>query len=172
MLSAIESLSQAETSPVDEPWEVRQAPADTAEYREVTILFVDLVGFTKMSSELDAEEIYTILGHFLDTADNIVIKHGGTVDKHIGDCTMAVFGAPVAHSNDPSRAVRAALEIQDAMPAVSERAGRMLLAHIGIANGQVVARGVGNDREKLFFRRAFSWPYRMSMYWRIAEKPA
>lgn len=145
LLSAVESLPQLQPGPADKPGEHRPSTADAAEYRQVTILFADLVGFTKMSSELDAEEIHTILGHFLDAADSIIIKHGGTVDKHIGDCAMAIFGAPVAHSNDPLRAVRAALEIQQAMPAVSELSGREINTHIGIANGQVIASGVGND---------------------------
>lgn len=145
LLSAIESLPHLQSQPAEKPEEQRQSTEDAAEYRQVTILFADLVGFTKMSSELDAEEIHSILGHFLDVADSIIRKHGGTVDKHIGDCAMAIFGAPVAHSNDPLRAVRAALEIQDAMPAVSELADREINTHIGIANGQVIASGVGND---------------------------
>ncbi|MEN8133516.1 MAG: adenylate/guanylate cyclase domain-containing protein, partial [Pseudomonadota bacterium] len=145
LLSAIESLPQLQSQPAENQKEQRQSSEDAAEYRQVTILFADLVGFTKMSSELDAEEIHDILGHFLDAADNIIVKHGGTVDKHIGDCAMAIFGAPVAHSNDPLRAVRAALEIQDAMSGVSELSGRAINTHIGVANGQVIASGVGND---------------------------
>ncbi len=115
------------------------------ERREVTIMFADLVGYTQMSSELDAEDLHAILGYFLDASDQIIVEHGGTIDKHLGDCVMAVFGAPVAHSNDPERAARAALQIQAAMPEISKRAGRALHVHIGIANGQVVASGVGND---------------------------
>ncbi|MCP4009405.1 MAG: tetratricopeptide repeat protein [Proteobacteria bacterium] len=145
LLAAIRVLTEipaAEENSGKEDGSLSELPA---EHRQVTIMFADLVAYTKMSSELDAEEVHTVLGHFLGTADRIVVEHGGTVDKHIGDCIMAVFGAPVAHSNDPARAVRAALEIQQAMPSVSKLAGRSLHVHIGIANGQVMASGVGSD---------------------------
>jgi len=122
------------------------SPAQTqAERRQVTILFADIVGYTRMSSEVDAEEIHKILGKFFDTADAIIREFGGTVDKHVGDSVMAVFGAPTAHSDDPSRAVHAALAIHKAMPELSKLAGREIVVHIGIANGQVVASGVGGD---------------------------
>ncbi|MHA1107848.1 MAG: adenylate/guanylate cyclase domain-containing protein [Alphaproteobacteria bacterium] len=116
-----------------------------AERRQVTVLFADICGYTQMSNELDAEEIHATLSHFIDRADAIIYDHGGTVDKHVGDSVMAVFGAPVAHSDDSVRAARAAMAIHEAMPAVSEQAGRKLQVHIGIASGQVVASGVGKD---------------------------
>lgn len=116
-----------------------------AERRQVTILFADIVGYTKMTSEVDAEEVHKILGTFFDAVDAIIREFGGTVDKHVGDSVMAVFGAPTAHSDDPSRAVYTALAIHKAMPQVSVLAGRELNVHIGIANGQVVASGVGGD---------------------------
>src|SRR3546814_6993720 len=77
-----------------------------AERRQVTVLFADLAGYTRLSSEIDAEEVHALLGRFFDLADGIISDYGGTVDKHIGDCAMAVFGAPVAHGNDAERAVR------------------------------------------------------------------
>ncbi len=145
LLAAIRALSETPAAEENSSKEVGSLSELPAEHRQVTILFADLVAYTKMSSELDAEEVHTVLGHFLGTADRIVVEHGGTVDKHIGDCIMAVFGARVAHSNDPARAVRAALEIQQAMPSVSKLAGHSLHVHIGIANGQVMASGVGGD---------------------------
>lgn len=117
-----------------------------AERRQVTVLFADICGYTKLSTEMDAEELHTTLGQFIDRADAIIYDHGGTVDKHIGDSVMAVFGAPVAHSDDSVRAARAAMAIHEAMPAVSEQVGRRLQVHIGIASGQVVASGIGNDQ--------------------------
>jgi class 3 adenylate cyclase/predicted ATPase len=116
-----------------------------AERRQVTILFADIVGYTKLSSEVDAEENHKILGTFFDAVDAIILDFGGTVDKHVGDSVMAVFGAPTAHSDDPSRALQTALAIHKIMPELSEQAGRELVVHIGIANGQVVASGVGSD---------------------------
>ncbi len=115
------------------------------ERRQVTVLFVDLVGYTQLATELDAEEVHGLLGRFFASADRLVGEFGGSVDKHIGDCVMAVFGAPVAHSNDPERAARAALAIRDALPALSRELGRELGVHIGIASGQVVASGTGSD---------------------------
>ena len=64
--------------------------------------------------------------------DGIVESYGGSIDRHMGDNVMAVFGAPVAHSDDPERAVRAALDVHQAM---SEEFGRPLRAHIGLASG-------------------------------------
>ncbi len=121
--------------------------AQEAERRRVAVLFADLCGFTELSGELGAEEIRRIVDRFLTRADALIVEHGGSVDKHIGDATMAVFGAPVAHENDPLRAVAAADAIQRAMPALSADLGRPvalpLLAHIGIALGEVVAGEVG-----------------------------
>ena len=82
-----------------------------------------------------------ITDRFFGLADGLIERFGGTIDKHIGDCVMAVFGAPVAHGNDPERAVRAALAIRDAMPDLSRELGCELNTHIGIASGQVVASG-------------------------------
>jgi class 3 adenylate cyclase/tetratricopeptide (TPR) repeat protein len=121
------------------------ATAIEGERRQVTVLFVDLAGYTKLASELDAEEVHSLLGRFFARADGIVEAFGGRVDKHIGDCVMAVFGAPLAHSNDPERAARAALAIRDAMPGLGQEFGREIGVHIGIASGQVVASGTGSE---------------------------
>ncbi|MBI2740680.1 MAG: AAA family ATPase [Rhodospirillales bacterium] len=121
--------------------------AQEAERRRVAVLFADLCRFTELSGELGAEEMRRIVDRFLTRADALIVEHGGSVDKHIGDATMAVFGAPVAHEDDPLRAVAAADAIQRAMPALSADLGRPvglpLLAHIGIALGEVVAGEVG-----------------------------
>ena len=76
----------------------------------MTVLFCDLVGYTHLSRQLDAEEVHGLLERFFVRVDGIVESFGGTVDKHIGDCVMAAFGAPVAHGNDPERVARAALK--------------------------------------------------------------
>ena len=124
---------------------VTVAPGPIAgERRPVAILFADLAGFTKLTSELDAEEVHRLLGRFFEVVDGIVARLGGTIDKHIGDATMAVFGAPVAHGNDVERAVRAACDIHDAMAALSTEFGRPLATHIGVANGEVVAASIGS----------------------------
>jgi class 3 adenylate cyclase len=120
------------------------SPHDEGERRQVTVLFADLVGYTALCRTLNAEELHALLGRFFEAVDRIVEGHGGHIDKHIDDCVMAVFGAPVAHGNDAERAVRTALAIRDAMPKVSSAAGRAVSAHIGIAGGQVVASGTGS----------------------------
>lgn len=114
------------------------------ERRQVTVLFCDLSDYTGLSRELGAEEVHALLGRFFDRVDRIVENHGGRIDKHIGDCAMAVFGAPVSHGNDAERAVRAALSTRRAMAALSSELGRSVRVHTGVASGQVVASGTGS----------------------------
>jgi class 3 adenylate cyclase/tetratricopeptide (TPR) repeat protein len=117
----------------------------SGERRQVTILFADITGYTRLSSELDPEELHALLERYFDTVDGLIRDFGGTVDKHIGDAVMGVFGAPVSHGNDPERAVRAALEIHRGLIALSAELERSLSVHIGIANGEVVAGSSGSD---------------------------
>ena len=109
----------------------------------MTILFADLSGFTALSQALDPEELRELVTRYTTLVDSIVGGYGGTVDKHIGDAVMALFGAPRAHDDDPWRAARAALDIHDALSQLSESTGRPLQAHIGIASGEVVAGALG-----------------------------
>ncbi len=124
----------------------------TAERREVTTLFADLTGYTELLNRLDTEDIHALLGEFYDRFDVIVKRVGGTVDRHIGDCVMAVFGAPVSRGNDAERALRAALEMHRAMEEMSLRFGRDLSVHIGVAAGNVLysSQGQGSLRERAF----------------------
>ena len=119
----------------------RAAELSEGERRQVTVLFADLSGYTRLSREIDAEELHALAGRFFDAVDAVVEGKRGTVRKHIGDCIMAVFGAPVAHSNDPERAARAALDIQRRVPALADARGRPLGVHIGIASRPQVAAG-------------------------------
>ncbi|HET9338478.1 MAG TPA: adenylate/guanylate cyclase domain-containing protein [Casimicrobiaceae bacterium] len=110
----------------------------------MAVLFADLAGFTKLTSEADAEVVHGLLGRFFELVDGAIARHGGSVDKHIGDATMGVFGAPVAHGNDVERAVSAACEIHEAIAALSAELGKPLATHIGIASGEVVAASTGS----------------------------
>ena len=83
------------------------------ERKVVTVLFCDLVGFTAKAEQLDPEDVRAILGPYHERLRSELERHGGTVEKFIGDAVMALFGAPVAHEDDPERAVRAALAIRD-----------------------------------------------------------
>jgi class 3 adenylate cyclase/tetratricopeptide (TPR) repeat protein len=88
--------------------------AQTREERKVvTVLFADLVGFTARSEQLDPEDVRGLLAPFHARLREELERFGGTVEKFIGDAVMALFGAPTAHEDDPERAVRAALAIQD-----------------------------------------------------------
>jgi class 3 adenylate cyclase len=126
-------------------------PAGAApERRQVAVLFVDLVGFTRLTSELGAEDTQALLEAFFATVDEVIARHGGTVDKHIGDCVMALFGAPLARGDDAERAVRAALAVADAIPGLSARLGRELAVHIGVAAGEVVAGATGSEAHRAY----------------------
>jgi len=83
------------------------------ERKTVTVLFVDLVGFTAQAEQLDPEDVRGMLSPYHAHVRADLERHGGTVEKFIGDAVVAVFGAPVAHEDDPERAVRAALAIRD-----------------------------------------------------------
>jgi class 3 adenylate cyclase/tetratricopeptide (TPR) repeat protein len=101
--------------------------AQVAERRLVSVLFADLVGFTTLAEGRDAEETRELLSGYFVLARDVIGRYGGTVEKFIGDAVMAVWGAPVAHEDDAERAVRAALELVDAVrslgPTVQARAG-------------------------------------------------
>ena len=140
LLEAIAVLADGEAEATSAP-----TPAPSGERRQVTVLFADLAGFTKISDELGAEATHALLNRYFECVDALVEGYGGSIDKHMGDNVMAVFGAPVAHSDDPERALRAALDIHRTMAELTTEFGRDLRAHIGIASGQVVASGTGSD---------------------------
>lgn len=123
------------------------SPTSETDRRHVAVLFADLCSFTQLARELGPERAREVVDRFFAQADEIITEHGGTVDKHMGDQAMAVFGAPVAHDNDPFRAVATADALQRAMPALSDALGfvrsRPLSIHIGIALGDVVAGEIG-----------------------------
>jgi class 3 adenylate cyclase/predicted ATPase len=113
---------------------------ETAELRLVSVLFVDLVGFTSLSESREAEDVRELLGRYFDSARTIVERYGGTIEKFIGDAVMAVWGAPVAREDDAERAVRAALEVVDAVQVMGAEIGAdSLRARAGVVTGQVAA---------------------------------
>ncbi|MBN3754448.1 AAA family ATPase [Paraburkholderia sp. Tr-20389] len=144
LLAAIAQLTCAGGAEVS----VRAVGTPADERRQVAVLFADLCGFTDLSRKLDPEELLVVLDGYFEQVDAIVERHGGHIDKHVGDCVMAVFGAPRSHGNDPERAVRAALAMIDAIPALSRTLARPLSIHVGIAVGQVVASGMGSTAHR------------------------
>jgi class 3 adenylate cyclase len=122
--------------------------ADAEEERRwATVLFADLSGFTALSERTDPEEIRSMVDRCMQAMGEVVGRYGGSVDKVIGDALMAVFGAPVAHEDDPTRAVRAALEIQRrAAQNVEEFCG--LCVRIGVNSGEVIFARVGPEARR------------------------
>ena len=118
-------------------------PALTEERKIVTIVFVDISGFTALAETLDAEQVRQLMNSCFEILVPVIQKYGGTIDKFIGDEIMALFGAPIAHENDPERALRAALEMMEAITAFNQMRGTNLGLHIGINTGPVVTGGIG-----------------------------
>jgi class 3 adenylate cyclase/tetratricopeptide (TPR) repeat protein len=109
------------------------AAAPSHEQRKtVTVLFCDLAGSTALGETLDPERLRALLAHYFERMKAIVERHGGSVEKFIGDAVMAVFGVPMLHEDDALRAVRAAVEMRDALPELG------LQGRIGVMTGEVV----------------------------------
>ena len=109
------------------------AAAPSREQRKtVTVLFCDLTGSTALGETLDPERLRALFARYFDRMKTIVERHGGSVEKFIGDAVMAVFGVPVLHEEDALRAVRSAVEMRDALPELG------LEGRIGVMTGEVV----------------------------------
>jgi class 3 adenylate cyclase/tetratricopeptide (TPR) repeat protein len=109
-----------------------QAAPAREQRKVVTVLFCDVVGSTSLGESTDPEALRAILGRYFERMKAIVERHGGSVEKFIGDAVMAVFGVPQLHEDDALRAVRAAVETRDALPELGVQ-GR-----IGVTTGEVV----------------------------------
>ena len=124
------------------------AATPLAERRVVSVLFADLVGFTALTDGRDAEETRELLTRYFDLSREVIGRYGGTVEKFIGDAVMAVWGAPTAHEDDAERAVRAGLELVDAVkalgPAIQARAG-VLTGEAAVTIGAVGQGMVAGD---------------------------
>src|SRR3954451_5358136 len=103
------------------------------ERKLATVLFVDLVGSTQLVASADPEVVRSRLTRFFDQVEHCITAHGGIVEKYAGDAVMAAFGLPLAHEDDPERAVRAALAIVDAVVDLG------LEVRIGIETGEILA---------------------------------
>ena len=110
--------------------------ATTSERRVVSVLFADLVGFTPLAESLDPEEVRELLTRYFDAARQVVGRYGGTVEKFIGDAVMAVWGTPTAREDDAERAVRAALELVVAIPALDMGGAPDLKVRAAVATGE------------------------------------
>jgi predicted ATPase/class 3 adenylate cyclase len=123
------------------------------ERRIVTIMFADITGSTPLADRLDPEDMRAILTGYFNLMTEQIRRHDGTIEKYIGDAVMAVFGAPVAHEDDPDRAIRAALDMQTALNDFNLRRQARdpeivrLQMRIGINTGEVAATDGGSNRQ-------------------------
>ena len=128
---------------------IRASGQIAGERRPVTVIFADVSGFTALSETLDPEEVASLMNDCLKDLVDAVYQYEGMVDKFIGDCVMAVFGAPVALEDDAERALHAALSMRERIELFNKRCGERLkeplALHIGINSGTVIAGNVGND---------------------------
>jgi class 3 adenylate cyclase/tetratricopeptide (TPR) repeat protein len=123
--------AQAASAPVH----VAAAPA--SERRLVSVLFADLVGHTSFSESRDAEDVRELLSRYFETARTVIERYGGNVEKFIGDAVMAVWGTPIAQEDDAERAVRAAIDLVDAVHTVGAEVGAPeLRARAGVLTGE------------------------------------
>ena len=127
-------------------------PAAPERRKLATMLFCDMSGSTAMGERVDAESVREMMFSYFHEMRAAIERHGGTVEKFIGDAVMAVFGVPTAHEDDALRAVRAAWEMQERLVALNEqleqRYGSTIALRIGVNTGEVVA-GEGTTRQAL-----------------------
>lgn len=118
------------------------------ERRDVSVVFADISGFTTMSEKLDPEELTLLMNECFRKLGAMVYRYEGIIDKFIGDCIMAIFGAPVTHEDDPERAILACLDMQSALNEINENLDptlKKLTIHSGVNTGEVIAGRIGSD---------------------------
>src|SRR5215470_2650902 len=108
------------------------------ERRVVSVIFVDLVGFTQQSDQRDPEDVRAILGPYHTCARREIESFGGRVEKFVGDAVMGVFGAPTAYGDDAERAIRAALAVRESVDELSARSGLDLQLRIAVNTGEAL----------------------------------
>jgi adenylate cyclase len=132
----------------------RREDALAGRRRRITVLFSDIRGFTTLSEKLEPEEVVALLRDYLTAATAIVFRHGGSVDKYIGDAIMALYSAPFDQPDHAVRAVRTALELQQCVEAVSarwaDRGGGSLSSGVGIHTGDAVVGAIGSQQRLEF----------------------
>lgn len=118
------------------------------ERRNITVLFADICGFTSLSETLDPEQIKEIIDACYGVMVEAVQAYGGLIDKFLGDAVMALFGAPAySHEDDPERAIKAALQIQERIKQIGIRCGLRLEVSIGVNCGEVVVGAFGSGQQ-------------------------
>ena len=117
--------------------------------KTVTILFIDIVDSSRLSLALDPEALRNLLARYFDELSAVIRRHGGVVERYIGDAIMAVFGVPILHEDDALRAVRAAVEMRDTLAILNREFeagwGVRLANRIGVNTGEVIAGAQGHS---------------------------
>jgi class 3 adenylate cyclase len=140
LTKAIAALSAEAATRSDHPAAVGSpaTPPPQAERRQLTVMFVDLVGSTALAGRLDPEDMGQVIRSYQDACTKVLERWGGHVAKYMGDGVLAYFGWPQAHEDEAERAVRAGLEVADGVAKLGAPAGKALAARIGIATGLVM----------------------------------
>lgn len=125
---------------------------DTSEKKQVTVLFADISGFTQMSENMEAEDVSKIINDCFQDISDIIVSLGGTIDKFIGDCIMALFGVPISIEHASNKALEAALQIREIIDEFNKKHNlkNRLDIHIGINSGEVIAGFLGSSHKKEF----------------------
>jgi class 3 adenylate cyclase len=120
-------------------------PSGDAERRHLSVVFCDLVGSTALSTQVDPEELADLIGQYQRACGDAITRFDGFVARYLGDGVLAYFGYPLAHEDDPERAVHAALAVVEAVGKLPPLGGRRLEVRVGIASGQVVVGQIGHQ---------------------------
>src|SRR5262249_12521754 len=120
----------------------------SAERRQLTVMFCDLVGSTALSEQLDPEELREVVQRYQETCTDIIQRHEGHIAQHLGDGLLVYFGYPNAHENDAQRAVRTGLGIIEALHHLNTRLSYPLQVRIGIHTGLVVVGEIGSSERR------------------------
>ncbi|WP_245309509.1 adenylate/guanylate cyclase domain-containing protein [Bradyrhizobium retamae] len=137
-VSAAARVSTSTAVRIAEPSNLSSAPGSSAERRQLTVMFCDLVGSTALATKLDPEDLREVIAEYRDGVAAIVRKYGGMISRYIGDGMLILFGHPSAREDDPESAVRAALEIAAAGHAPSAPPDLELRVRLGLATGLVI----------------------------------
>ena len=135
-IAVLRAYTNAKALPSDALPSIDTSPKDTAERRQITVMFADLVGSTALSARMDPEDLREVISVYQNCVAGTVKRFGGFVAKYMGDGVLVYFGYPQAHEDDAERAVRAGLELIAAVGAL--RAASPLQTRVGIATGLVV----------------------------------
>jgi class 3 adenylate cyclase len=148
-IALLRSETTAKALPVEAPSPLSEPSHDTAERRQVTVMFSDLVGSTALSARMDPEDLREVISAYQKCVAQVVQRFGGFVAKFLGDGVLVYFGYPQAHEDDAERAVRAGLKLVEAVSGLKPSAP--LQTRVGIATGLVVVGdliGAGEAQER------------------------